>query len=109
MSFLDFLTVILVLGFTGVFGGLGFIAYASKQSYDNPLRVIMGSVASRIAVTLGIGLLDIPITAIEPIGGVIDVASLAWLGYYWFTGVRQMIAAFDPPKSPPGWPTLKGE
>jgi hypothetical protein len=101
MSITTFIFAILLLGFMGFFGVLGFIAYASKQSYDNPLRVVMGAVASRILVTLGVSIIDIPMTAIEPIGGVMDVASLGLLAWYWATGFREMLRAFDPPKSLP--------
>jgi len=101
MSITTFIFAILLLGFIGFFGFLGFIAYASKQSYDNPLRIVLGAVATRIAVTLGVGIIDIPVTLVEPIGSVVDLASFAFLAYYWFTGARQMLAAFDPPKSLP--------
>ncbi len=101
MNIPDIIITLILVGFGSFVAFLVFLFHASRQAHDNPLRIVMGSIASRIAVTLGIGLLDIPIATVEPVGGIVDVASLGFLAYYWFTGMRQAIAAFDPPKSLP--------
>ena len=94
-SFAEIIDTVLYTGFGTFVALLLFMAFASKQARDNPLRVVLGALATRIVATIGITMIDIPLSAFEPVGGVIDAASLGLVAYYWWTGIRQMLRAFD--------------
>ena len=60
----------------------------SKLPAGNPLRLTLAALARRVAATWGLALIDIPATAIQPLGDVWDVGSLIFLAYYWYTFFR---------------------
>lgn len=96
-SLFGFLSSVLLVGLAALVASLVFFAYAARQPPENPLRIIAGALASRIATTVGVAIIDMPITLFEPVGGLVDVASLGLLAYYWWTGLLQMQRAFSPP------------
>jgi hypothetical protein len=80
---------------------LAFLAYAASRSPDNPLRVVAGLLVARLGMTLGIGIVDVPLALVEPLGGIIDVGSLLFLVGYWVTFFIKAARAFMPPPAPP--------
>jgi hypothetical protein len=59
-----------------------------KMSPTNPLRLTLAALARRVAATWGIALVDIPATAMQPLGDVWDIGTLIFLAYYWYTFFR---------------------
>jgi hypothetical protein len=60
----------------------------SRMPAGNPLRVTLAALARRVAATWGLALIDIPATAMQPLGDVWDIGSLIFLAYYWYTFFR---------------------
>jgi hypothetical protein len=60
----------------------------SKLPAGNPLRLTLAALMHRVAATWGLALIDIPATALQPIGDVWDVGTLIFLAYYWYTFFR---------------------
>src|ERR1700680_3098290 len=59
-----------------------------KMSPTNPLRLTLAALARRVGATWGLALIDIPVTAMQPIGDVWDIGTLIFLAYYWYTFFR---------------------
>ena len=87
---------------------LGFLGYCASRPADNPLRQVAGILMMRLAVTFGVGMVDVPLTLTTgPAGGVLDLASLAGLAGYWVHGFWQAARAFMPAKpAAPITPTI---
>lgn len=64
------------------------VVVISKLSAHNPLRLMLTALTRRVAATAGIALVDIPATAMQPIGDVWDIGTLIFLAYYWYTFFR---------------------
>jgi hypothetical protein len=64
------------------------VVIVSKMPRENPLRLTLAALARRVAATWGLALIDIPATAMQPIGDVWDLATLIFLAYYWYTFFR---------------------
>ena len=60
----------------------------SRLPAGNPLRVRLAALARRVAATWGIALIDIPATAMQPLGDVWDIGTLIFLAWYWYTFFR---------------------
>jgi hypothetical protein len=64
------------------------LAVLWKLSPTHPSRLVLAALARRLAATWGIALVDIPATAIQPLGDVWDIGSLIFLVWYWYTFFR---------------------
>src|SRR5689334_13548433 len=64
------------------------IAVLWKMSPTHPWRLVVAALARRVAATGGIALIDIPATAMQPLGDVWDIGSLIFLAWYWYTFFR---------------------
>jgi hypothetical protein len=64
------------------------VAILWKMSPTHPWRLVVAALARRLAATGGIALIDIPATAIQPLGDVWDIGSLIFLAWYWYTFFR---------------------
>jgi hypothetical protein len=60
----------------------------SRLPAGNPLRITLAALARRVAATWGLALIDIPATAMQPLGDVWDIGTLVFLAYYWYTFFR---------------------
>jgi len=60
----------------------------SRLPVGNPLRLALAALARRVAATWGLALIDIPATAMQPLGDVWEIGSLIFLAYYWYTFFR---------------------
>jgi hypothetical protein len=67
---------------------LGAVTVLWKMSPTHPWRVVVAAFARRLAATWGIALIDIPATALQPIGDIWDIGSLIFLAWYWYTFFR---------------------
>jgi hypothetical protein len=90
---------------------LAFLGYAASRPADNPLRVVAGLLVARLGMTLGIGIVDVPLALLEPVGGIIDAGSILFLVGYWLTFFVKAARAFMPPRpgtmpAPPAPPTI---
>jgi hypothetical protein len=87
-------TVAEIIKYLLIFMGLMFVSLIVllfvlwKMSPTNPLRLTFAALARRVAATWGIALLDIPATAMQPLGDVWDIGTLIFLAYYWYTFFR---------------------
>jgi hypothetical protein len=59
-----------------------------RMSPTHPWRRVVGALARRLAATWGVALVDIPATALQPLGDVWDIGSLIFLAWYWYTFFR---------------------
>jgi hypothetical protein len=59
-----------------------------RMSPTHPWRLVVGALARRLAATWGVALVDIPATALQPLGDVWDIGSLIFLAWYWYTFFR---------------------
>jgi len=64
------------------------LAVLWKMPPTHPWRLVLAAFARRLAATWGIALIDIPATAIQPLGDVWDVGTLIFLAWYWYTFFR---------------------
>ena len=64
------------------------LAILWKMSPTHPWRLVVAALARRLAATWGIALIDIPATAMQPLGDVWDIGSLIFLAWYWYTFFR---------------------
>jgi hypothetical protein len=64
------------------------VVVVSKMPAHSPLRVTLAALIRRVAATGGLALIDIPATAMQPIGDVWDIGTLIFLAYYWYTFFR---------------------
>jgi Mg2+/citrate symporter len=64
------------------------LAILWKMSPTHPWRLVVAALARRLAATGGIALIDIPATAMQPLGDVWDIGSLILLAWYWYTFFR---------------------
>jgi len=64
------------------------LAILWKLSPTHPWRLVLAALARRLAATWGVALIDIPATALQPLGDVWDVGTLIFLAYYWYTFFR---------------------
>ena len=64
------------------------LAVLLKMSPTHPWRLVVGAFARRLAATWGIALIDIPATAMQPLGDVWDIGTLIFLTNYWYTFFR---------------------
>src|SRR5215813_6358060 len=64
------------------------LAILYRMSPTHPWRLVLAAFARRLAATWGIALIDIPATAIQPLGDVWDVGTLIFLAWYWYTFFR---------------------
>lgn len=65
----------------------------SKMPNDNPLKMILISLAQRLAATVAVAVIDAAATPL-PVGDVvIDVGSWMVLAYYWFIFIRRHLPA----------------
>jgi hypothetical protein len=67
---------------------LALVVVISRLPAGNPLRLTLAALARRVAATWGIVLIDIPATAMQPLGDVWDIGTLIFLAYYWYTFFR---------------------
>jgi hypothetical protein len=63
------------------------IVVISRMPVEKPLRQTFAALARRVAATGGLALIDIPATAMQPIGDLWDIGSLLF-SYYWYTFFR---------------------
>ena len=64
------------------------LAVLWKMSPTHPWRLVVSAFARRLAATWGIALIDIPATAMQPLGDVWDIGTLIFLAWYWYTFFR---------------------
>jgi hypothetical protein len=64
------------------------LAVLWKMSPTHPWRLLVAALARRLAATWGIALIDIPATAVQPLGDVWDIGTLIFLAWYWYTFFR---------------------
>ena len=88
LHFIEFLLVF-VLALIVLFVVL--LVVVSKMPHDNPLRMILMALSHRVGATAGLMVVDPVVTGVPVIGEVWDVATIAWLLYFWFTFIRQAI------------------
>lgn len=67
---------------------LALIVIISRLPAGNPLRLTLSALARRVGATWGLALIDIPATAMQPLGDVWDIGTLFFLAYYWYTFFR---------------------
>ena len=67
---------------------IALLVIISRLPVGNPLRLTLAALARRVAATWGLALIDIPATAMQPLGDVWDIGSLIFLAYYWYTFFR---------------------
>jgi hypothetical protein len=79
-----------LLIFIGVMSVLfvALLVVISRLPAGNPLRLTLAALTRRVAATWGIALIDIPATAMQPLGDVWDLGTLIFLGWYWYTFFR---------------------
>jgi hypothetical protein len=64
------------------------LAVLWKMSPAHPWRLLLAAFARRLAATGGVALIDIPATAMQPLGDVWDIGSLIFLAWYWYKFFR---------------------
>jgi hypothetical protein len=64
------------------------LAVLWKMPPTHPWRMMTAALARRVAATWGVALLDIPATAMQPLGDVWDIGSLIFLVWYWYSFFR---------------------
>lgn len=89
LHFVEFLLVI-ALALIVLFVVL--IVVISKMPNDNPLKMILTALSHRVGVTGGLMMVDPVATAVPVVGELWDVATIAWLVYFWYTFFRQLPA-----------------
>ena len=78
------------------------IVVVSKLPDDNPLKRILSLLSWRVGVTLGAGLVAIPVEPIPVIDGLYDIGVPAFLIYYWYTFFRDAFRTMQrPPRATP--------
>ena len=100
-----FLEILLLCGVALIALFVGLIVVAMKMPEDNPLRMLLTRLAWRFAATGGILMVDPVVTPIPVVGELVDVVTLVFLVYYWYTFFRQ---ALNPPRHPPSAPSGRG-
>lgn len=80
----------ILLIFIGAMTVLSIIVLAVlwKMSPTHPWRLLVAALARRLVATWGIALIDIPATAVQPLGDVWDIGTLIFLAWYWYTFFR---------------------
>jgi hypothetical protein len=89
LHFVEFLLVI-ALALIALFVVL--IVAISKMPNDKPLKVILTALSHRVGLTGGLLMVDPVATAVPVVGELWDVATIAWLVYFWYTFFRQLPA-----------------
>jgi hypothetical protein len=72
----------------------------SQLPPDNPLRRMLASLCARICLTLGAGIVGLPLQAIPGIDAVYDVAAICGLLYVWCTLIREVMAVLADVRQP---------
>jgi hypothetical protein len=78
----------------------------AKLPYDNPLKRIFSLLSWRVGVTLGAGVVAIPVEPIPVIDGLYDIAVPVGLIYYWYTFFREAFRTMQRPSG--GTPHIGG-
>jgi hypothetical protein len=89
LHFIEFLLVI-ALAFIALFVVL--IVVVSKMPNDNPLKMILTALSHRVGATGGLMIVDPVATSLPVVGELWDVATIAWLVYFWYTFFKQLPA-----------------
>jgi hypothetical protein len=64
------------------------VVIITKLPRTNRLRQTLTALAFRVAATWGVALIDIPASAMPPVGEIWDIGTLLILAYYWYTFFR---------------------
>lgn len=80
---------------------MAFMVVVSLLPYDNPLRFLLGAFVKRVAATGAVAFVDVPALGVPVLGEVFDVGTLIFLGYYWYTFIKEAQLAL--PSAPPVW------
>ena len=92
--FIEFLLVF-ILALVALF--IVLLVVVSKMPNDNPLKMILSALSHRVGATVGLMVVDPVATVVPVVGEVWDVATIAWLIYFWYTFFKQL-----PNMRPPG-------
>jgi hypothetical protein len=63
-----------------------------KMPNDNPLKMVFSALLYRLGATAGLMVIDPVATALPLVGEVWDLATIAWLIYFWYTFFKQLPA-----------------
>jgi hypothetical protein len=64
----------------------------SKMPNGNPLKMILSALLHRLGATAGLMVIDPVATALPVVGELWDLATIAWLIYFWYTFIKQLPA-----------------
>jgi hypothetical protein len=73
------------------------IVVVSRLPDDNPLKRILSLLSWRVGVTLGAGVVAVPVEPIPVIDGLYDIGVPAFLIYYWHTFFRDAFRTMQRP------------
>lgn len=63
-----------------------------KMPNNNPLKMVLSALLHRLGATAGLMVIDPAATALPVVGEVWDLATIAWLIYFWYTFFKQLPA-----------------
>ena len=63
-----------------------------KMPNHNPLKIALSALLHRVGATAGLMIIDPLATALPVAGEVWDIATIAWLIYFWYTFFKQLPA-----------------
>jgi hypothetical protein len=66
------------------------LVVVSKMPDNNPLKMILSALSHRIGATAGLMIVDPIVTTVPVVGEVWDLATIAWLIYFWYTFFKQL-------------------
>ena len=89
---LHFIEFILVFGLCLIVLFIVLLIVASMMPRDNPLKMMLSALAHRVGATAGLMVLDPVVTGVPVVGEVWDLATIAWLIYFWYTFFKQLPA-----------------
>ena len=92
-----------ILIFVAVMSALfiALIVIVSKLPEDNPLKLVLSALSRRVGITLGAGVVAIPVEPIPGLDAVYDVAVPVLLLWHWYTFARDAYRIMSSPTCRP--------
>jgi hypothetical protein len=89
LHFIEFVFVF-ALAFIALF--ITLLIVVSKMPNGNPLKMVLSALLHRLGATAGLMVIDPVATTLPVVGEVWDLATIAWLIYFWYTFFKQLPA-----------------
>jgi hypothetical protein len=90
VDILHFIEFILVFVLVLIVLFIVLLVVVSKMPNDNPLKMVLSAFSHRLGATAGLLVIDPVATALPGVGEVWDLATIAWLIYFWYTFFKQL-------------------